>query len=98
MAIAQTSGVIIGESLILPGVISDSDISVLYRCADPFVFPSVKEGWGLVLLEAIAQAMLDILGNDTITVSYSFLARYSWAKSAQMHLNLYRQLLQYAGN
>lgn len=42
------------ESLILPGVISDADLPTLYHCADAFVFPSIREGWGLVVMEAIA--------------------------------------------
>lgn len=29
----------------------------LYRAANAFVFPSVKEGWGLVVLEAIASKL-----------------------------------------
>ena len=53
----------IGESLILPGVISDQDIPVLYRCADAFIFPSIKEGWGLVLLEAIASGLPIVTAN-----------------------------------
>lgn len=53
----------IGRSLILPGVVSDIDLAVLYRCADAFCFPSLKEGWGLVVLEAIA-SMLPILLSD----------------------------------
>jgi glycosyltransferase-like protein len=50
-------GVPIGQSLILPGVISDADLPTLYRVADTFVFPSLKEGWGLVVLEAIASKL-----------------------------------------
>jgi glycosyltransferase-like protein len=50
-------------SLVLPGVISDADLPTLYRCADAFVFPSVKEGWGLVLLEAIATRLPVITSN-----------------------------------
>jgi glycosyltransferase-like protein len=42
------------ESVILLGVLPDEDLPVLYRLANAFVFPSVKEGWGLVVLEAIA--------------------------------------------
>ena len=53
----------LAESLILPGVIPDRDIPVLYRCADAFVFPSIKEGWGLVLLEAIASGLPVITSN-----------------------------------
>lgn len=53
----------IGKSLILPGVIPDKDIPVLYRCADAFIFPSIKEGWGLVLLEAIASGLPIVTSN-----------------------------------
>jgi glycosyltransferase-like protein len=53
----------IGQSLILPGVISDADLPSLYRAADAFVFPSLKEGWGLVVLEAIA-SQLPIMVSD----------------------------------
>ena len=55
--IARQNKITIGQSLILPGVMADRDLPVLYRCADAFVFPSVKEGWGLVLLEAIASGL-----------------------------------------
>ncbi len=55
--LAQRHNIRMGESLILPGVMADKDMPVLYRCADAFVFPSVKEGWGLVLLEAIASGL-----------------------------------------
>ena len=61
--IAQQNKIIIGKSLILPGVIADEELPVLYRCADAFVFPSVKEGWGLVLLEAIASGLPVITSN-----------------------------------
>ena len=42
---------------------ADRDVPVLYRCVDAFVFPSVKEGWGLVLLEAIASGLPLITSN-----------------------------------
>lgn len=47
-------GIALNTSLILTGVLSDADLPVLYRTADVFVFPSIKEGWGMVVLEAIA--------------------------------------------
>lgn len=40
--------------LIITGVMTHQELPVLYRCANAFVFPSVTEGWGLVILEAIA--------------------------------------------
>ena len=121
----------LGESLILPGVIADEDLPVLYRCADAFVFPSIKEGWGLVLLEAIvsglpivtsnippftefldrnsallvnpnsateiANAMLNLLDTnltqEIIQNSASIPFQYSWQKSAQLHIEQYRNIL-----
>jgi glycosyltransferase-like protein len=61
--IAQQHNINLDKSLILPGIITDQDLPVLYRCADAFVFPSIKEGWGLVLLEAIASGLPVITAN-----------------------------------
>ena len=55
-AIAQ-SLTIPDTALILPGVVPAADLPALYRCADAFCFPSTKEGWGLVVLEAIASGL-----------------------------------------
>lgn len=52
------------DALILPGVLSDAELPALYRSADAFVFPSVKEGWGLVILEAIASGLPVITSNQ----------------------------------
>lgn len=54
----------IGRSLILPGVVPDVELPVLYRCADAFCFPSLKEGWGLVVLEAIASGLPLLLSDQ----------------------------------
>ena len=42
LEIVKQNKITIGKSLILPGVMADEDIPALYRCADAFVFPSVK--------------------------------------------------------
>lgn len=63
--LADRLNIPIGEALILPGVIADADLPALYRCADAFVFPSVKEGWGLVVLEAIASGLPVITSDQT---------------------------------
>ncbi len=57
MSLAQTIGLSPGKSLILTGVIPEPDLPALYRSAEVFVFPSLKEGWGLVVLEAIASGL-----------------------------------------
>ncbi|MBE9137924.1 MSMEG_0565 family glycosyltransferase [Nodosilinea sp. LEGE 07088] len=56
-ALAPEPGSMMGQSVILPGVIPDGDLPALYRTADVFCFPSTKEGWGLVVLEAIASGL-----------------------------------------
>ncbi|MBD2020806.1 glycosyltransferase, partial [Leptolyngbya sp. FACHB-36] len=64
LALAEELKIEIGRSLILPGVVVDSELAALYRLADAFVFPSVKEGWGLVVLEAIACGLPVITANQ----------------------------------
>lgn len=56
--------IVIGQSLILPGMVSEEALPVLYRAADAFVFPSLKEGWGLVVLEAIASDLPVVTANQ----------------------------------
>ena len=63
-ALVDTLGITIGEALLLPGVIPDAVLPALYRLADAFVFPSVKEGWGLVVMEAIASGIPIITANQ----------------------------------
>jgi glycosyltransferase-like protein len=48
------SGLEQGQDVFLLGTLSDSQIESLYQATDVFTFPSVKEGWGLVVLEAMA--------------------------------------------
>ncbi|EJC69415.1 MSMEG_0565 family glycosyltransferase [Rhizobium sp. 1AS11] len=41
----------------ITGAIADADMPSLYRLADALVFPSLKEGFGLVVLEAMASGI-----------------------------------------
>jgi glycosyltransferase-like protein len=57
-AVAQEAGLLGGGQerppLVHAGVLPDAEMPALYRLADAFVFPSVREGWGISLLEAMA--------------------------------------------
>lgn len=126
----------LADGLVLPGVVPDVDLPALYRLADAFVFPSVQEGWGLVVLEAIASglpvltssqapfteflsdqdamlvepgdvdaiasAMVDLINphiaQPLVQNSRSIVSKYSWQRSAEMHLELYTGLTSGANN
>ncbi len=45
------------RAVIRTGPIADALMPALYRAADALVFPSVKEGFGLVVLEAMASGI-----------------------------------------
>jgi glycosyltransferase involved in cell wall biosynthesis len=51
------------DALVLPGTVTDAELPSWYHAADAFVFPSVKEGFGLVVLEAMA-AGLPVIASD----------------------------------
>jgi glycosyltransferase-like protein len=53
----------LGEDVILVGTISDTELAGWYRSADALAFPSLKEGWGLVVLEAMC-ADLPVIATD----------------------------------
>jgi glycosyltransferase involved in cell wall biosynthesis len=45
------------------GTVADAELPSWYHAAGAFVFPSVKEGWGLSVLEALA-AGLPVVATD----------------------------------
>jgi glycosyltransferase-like protein len=45
------------------GAVPDDDMPTLYRLADALVFPSLKEGFGLVVLEAMASGVPTIVSS-----------------------------------
>ncbi len=59
------------RDLHLLGTIDDDELPDWFQAADAFVFPSLKEGWGLVVLEAMG-AGLPVLTSD-IEVFHEFL-------------------------
>ncbi|NDJ19562.1 MSMEG_0565 family glycosyltransferase [Myxacorys almedinensis] len=63
-AIADANHTKLEHALILPGVLPAPELAALYRLADAFVFPSIKEGWGLVIMEAIASGLPVVTSNQ----------------------------------
>jgi glycosyltransferase involved in cell wall biosynthesis len=45
------------ESVVFPGYVDDADLEGLYTAASVFVFPSLNEGFGLPVLEAMARGL-----------------------------------------
>jgi glycosyltransferase-like protein len=52
-----------GRDVVLLGTVPEAELGGWYRAADVFAFPSVKEGFGLVVLEALA-AGLPVVATD----------------------------------
>jgi glycosyltransferase involved in cell wall biosynthesis len=44
----------LGKSVFFPGFVEEEDLPAVYNIADVFVFPSIYEGFGLPVLEAMA--------------------------------------------
>ncbi|MDP8977950.1 MAG: glycosyltransferase family 4 protein, partial [Actinomycetota bacterium] len=56
-------GLELGRDVVRLGTVPEADLLAWYHAADAFVFPSVHEGWGLVVLEAMA-AGLPVVTSD----------------------------------
>jgi glycosyltransferase-like protein len=51
------AGALPASAVLAIGPVADADMPSLYRIADALVFPSLKEGFGLVVLEAMASGL-----------------------------------------
>jgi glycosyltransferase-like protein len=56
-------GLTLGEDVVLLGTVSEQELAGWYHAADALAFPSVKEGWGLAVLEAMS-AGLPVIATD----------------------------------
>jgi glycosyltransferase-like protein len=77
LAMLPDLGLDLGRDVILAGTVSDALLHVYYRSADALAFPSLKEGWGLAVLEAMS-ADLPVVASD-IPVLLEYLTHHETA-------------------
>jgi glycosyltransferase involved in cell wall biosynthesis len=63
----QVAGLQLREAIVQLGPVSDAMLKQLYRRADVFVFPSLYEGFGLPVLEALACGACVLAGTTPAT-------------------------------
>jgi glycosyltransferase involved in cell wall biosynthesis len=52
------------DRIVVTGRVSDDELAALYAHADSFAFPSVYEGFGVPLVEALAYGLPAVTSND----------------------------------
>ena len=63
LALLPRLGLEIGRDVQILGTVTDAELHAWYRSADALAFPSVREGWGLAVLEAMT-ADLPVVASD----------------------------------
>jgi glycosyltransferase-like protein len=63
LALLPELGLTLGKDVVLLGTVSEAELGGWYHAADALCFPSVKEGWGLAVLEAMG-AGLPVIASD----------------------------------
>jgi glycosyltransferase involved in cell wall biosynthesis len=61
------AGLSLQEAIVRLGIVSDAMLKQIYRRADLFVFPSIYEGFGLPVLEALATGACILAGTASAT-------------------------------
>lgn len=67
---ALAAGVLPADAMRIAGSVPDEDLASYYRSADVLAFPSVKEGWGLVVLEAQASGTAVVASDIEVLREY----------------------------
>jgi glycosyltransferase involved in cell wall biosynthesis len=75
------------EVVVFPGFVNQEDLSIIMRMAEVFVFPSLYEGFGLPVLEAMSQSvpvlasdiesLREVCGDAALFIDTTNLAKFS---------------------
>jgi glycosyltransferase-like protein len=60
----------LGRDVIQLGTVTDEEMHAWYRSADALAFPSVKEGWGLAVLEAMSSDLPVVASDIAVLQEY----------------------------
>ncbi|CAN5909339.1 MSMEG_0565 family glycosyltransferase [soil metagenome] len=84
-ALAELSGLAVGRNqpVVLTGPLEDADMPGLYRLADVVAMPSLNEGFGLVVLEALASGVPVVVSRIAPFTEYLTDADCQWADPEQ---------------
>jgi glycosyltransferase-like protein len=73
------------DAVTITGPLPHADMPALYRIADTLVFPSVKEGFGLVVLEAMASGIPVVTANMAPFTEYLGAGDAAWCDPFVVH-------------
>jgi glycosyltransferase-like protein len=69
----------VGADVVITGTLADAQMPSLFRCADVLAMPSLREGFGLVVLEALASGVPVVVSNIAPFTEYLTDADCCWA-------------------
>ncbi len=70
LALLGELGLTLGVDVIQAGTVSDETLHQWYRSADALAFPSLKEGWGLAVLEALSAELPAVTSDIPVLHEY----------------------------
>ena len=70
LARAAALGLELGRDLVMVGTVDDAELPAWYHAADLLAFPSVNEGWGLAVLEALAAGLPAVVTDIPVLREY----------------------------
>lgn len=69
----------VGADIVITGALPDADMPALFRCSDVLAMPSLREGFGLVVLEALACGTPVVASNIAPFTEYLSNSDCCWA-------------------